>query len=635
MLASASRWPLVHRSSDVEHARTIEGDARMRGGFTGPSAISFIGGVGLFVGLAVSGAAQVSDGPTIFARNCATCHNDEAESRAPGLDLLRRRSPEVILAALTAGGMRPQGARLSGTERRAVAEYLGGRALGGDVTGASIGRCAAAPPLRDPTLSPSWNAWSPTITNTRFQPAAQAGLTADQVPQLTLKWAFGFPDATSAWSQPTVASGRLFIGSQNGTVYALEAKTGCICWTFSAKSGVRTALVFGPQQGSNRYAVYFGDTGANVYALDAATGRELWSRQLDEHTQARITGSPALYQNHLYVPVSSLEETAAGQPGYECCTFRGSLNALDAKTGTVLWRTFTVPKAQAAGKNTAGRTLWGPSGVGIWSAPTIDVKRSVVYATTGNTYSAPMQPTADAIVAFDLRTGDIKWIKQMTPQDVFGCRPGSANCGERAGPDADFGTPAMLVTLPGARDIIVVGQKSGMTYAIDPDKEGAFVWQYRAGEGSIWGGIQWGAAVDGDQAYFPVSDIRTPRPGGLHAVSLTTGGRAWYVPPPPLKCGQGVGCNAALISAPTVIPGVLFLGSNDGALRAHSTRDGSIIWDFDTNREFKTLNGVHAGGGAIQGPGPTVVGGMLYLNSGYGDHAGRPGNVLLAFEVQK
>jgi polyvinyl alcohol dehydrogenase (cytochrome) len=243
-----------------------------------------------------------------------------------------------------------------------------------------------------------------------------------------------------------------------------------------------------------------------------------------------------------------------------------------------------------------------------------------------------MQPTADAIVAFDLRTGAMKWVKQLTADDVFGCRAGTANCGAKSGPDFDIGTPAMLATLSDGRDVIVVGQKSGMTFALDPDKAGAVLWQYRAGEGSIWGGIQWGAAVAGDLAFFPVSDIRNPKPGGLHAVDVKTGERAWYVPPPPLVCTSGgSGCSAALISAPSVIDGVLFAGSNDGALRAHSTKDGSILWQFDTNREFQTLNGVKAGGGAIQGPGPAIAGGMLYLNSGYGDHLGRPGNVLLAF----
>lgn len=595
--------------------------------------VSFFAGAGLCAGIILS-AAQAQDGAAIFARDCTSCHDGAAGSRAPGPDLLRRRSPEAILSALTAGGMRPQGGRLSGAERRAVAEYLSGKLFGSDITGAAIGRCASSPQVPDPAASPSWRGWSPATTNTRFQPAKDAGLTAEQVPKLSLKWAFGFPDATSAWSQPTVASGRVFVGSQNGTVYSLDAKSGCIYWTFTAKSGVRTALAFGPQQDSNGYAVYFGDTGANVYALDAATGRELWSRKVDEHLRARVTGSPTLYQDRLYVPVSSIEETSASQQGYECCTFRGSLNALDVKTGAVIWRTFMVPEPQAIGKNAAGVTLWGPAGVGIWSAPTVDVKRGLVYAGTGNTYSAPAQPTADAVVAFEMKTGSITWIKQLTTGDVFGCRAGSANCGEKAGPDFDLGTPPMLTTFLDGRDVIVVGQKSGMAFALDPDKEGATLWQYHAGEGSIWGGIQWGAAVDGDRAYFPVSDIRTPKPGGLHAVGLTTGERAWYLPPQPLKCGSGTGCSAALISAPTLIPGVLFSGSNDGALRAHSTRDGSIIWEFDTNREFETLNGVRAGGGAIQGPGPTVVGGMLYLNSGYGDHLGRPGNVLLAFEVQ-
>jgi polyvinyl alcohol dehydrogenase (cytochrome) len=579
-------------------------------------------------------AAQTPDGSAIFARNCASCHDGVEGSRAPSPDVLKRRSPEAILSALTAGGMRPQGGRLSGAERRAVAEYLSGRALGSDITGAKIGRCTESPPLSDAATAPAWRGWSPSVTNTRFQSAQQAGLTAEQVPKLSLKWAFGFPDATSAWSQPTIAAGRVFVGSQNGTVYALDARSGCIHWTFTAKSGVRTALAFGPREGAGSFAVYFGDTGANVYALDAATGRELWSRRLDDHLYARITGSPTLYQDRLFVPVSSMEETAASQQGYECCTFRGNLNAIDVKTGAVVWKTYLTPPAQAAGKNAAGVALWGPSGVGIWSAPTIDVKRGLVYAGTGNTYSAPAQPTADAIVAFDLKSGAITWIHQLTAGDVFGCRAGSANCGEKAGPDFDLGTPPMLITQSDGRDLIVAAQKSGNAFALDPDKEGAQLWQYHAGEGSIWGGIQWGAAVDGERAYFPVSDIRTPKPGGLHAVGLSSGERSWYQPPPPLKCAAGTGCSAALISAPTLIPGVLFSGSNDGALRAHSTRDGSVIWEFDTNREFETLNGVKAGGGAIQGPGPAIAGGMLYLNSGYGDHLGRPGNVLLAFEVQ-
>lgn len=577
------------------------------------------------------GSSAAPDGADIFQRHCQSCHNGAVESRAPAPDVLRQRAPEAILTALTAGGMRPQGGRLSGAERRAVAEYLSGRPLGGDLIGATIGRCATPAPLTVSPSAPAWTGWSASLANTRFQSAAQAGLSAADVPRLKLKWAFGFPDATSAWSQPTVAGGRIFVGSQNGTVYSLDAKTGCVNWTFSAQSGVRTAPVFGARPGGAGHAVYFGDTGANIYAVDAATGSQLWTRRMDEHPLARVTGSPALHEGRLYVPVSSIEETAASQPGYECCTFRGSISALDASDGQVLWQTYTTPPAQQMGRNAAGVLTWGPSGVGIWQPPTVDVKRSVMYIATGNTYSGAAQPTGDAIIALDLKTGAIKWVKQMTAGDVFGCRAGSPNCGEKAGPDFDFAAPAMLTTARDGRDLLVVGQKSGMAYALDPDKEGAVLWEYRAGQGSIWGGIQWGAAVDGEQAYLPVSDIRLKEPGGLHAVSVVTGERLWYQPPPPLKCTPGAPtCNAALISAPTLLDGVLFSGSNDGALRAHSTKDGSIIWEFDTNREFQTLNGVPAKGGAIQGPGPTIVDGMLYLNAGYGDHLGRAGNVLIA-----
>jgi polyvinyl alcohol dehydrogenase (cytochrome) len=579
--------------------------------------------------------AQAPDGGAVFARECSSCHTGAADTRAPAPDVLRRRSPEAILSALTAGGMRPQGGRLTGAERRAVAEYLTGRSLGGDVTGASVGRCTAIPPLVVGADAATWPGWSPTSTNSRYQRARQAGLTEKDVPNLKLKWAFGFPDATSAWSQPTVAGGRLFVGSQNGTVYALDAKSGCIIWTFTARSGVRTAPVFGPRAGGRGYTVYVGDTGANLYALDAATGAQIWTAKVDEHPFARVTGSPTLDGTRLFVPVSSLEETAASQPGYECCTFRGSVAAVDTTTGTIAWRTYTVPAARPVGKNAAGTTLLAPAGVGVWSSPTVDHKRNLLYITTGNTYAGTeAEPTTDAVLALDPKTGAVRWTKQLTPGDVFGCRAGSANCLEKAGPDFDFGTPAILATTRSGRDLLLLGQKSGIAYAVDPDKQGELVWQYRAGEGSIWGGIQWGMSVDDEQVFIPVSDIRTPKPGGLHAVRLATGERIWYQPPPPLKCAPGPTCNAALISAPTLIPGVLFSGSNDGGVRAHSTRDGAVIWEFDTNREFLTLNHVRATGGSIQGPGPTVAGGMLYLNAGYGDHMGHPGNVLLAFEPQ-
>ncbi|MBS1819118.1 MAG: PQQ-binding-like beta-propeller repeat protein [Acidobacteria bacterium] len=569
----------------------------------------------------------------MFQRECVTCHTGAPDTRAPSPEVLKRRAPEAILSALTAGGMRPQGGRLTGAERRAVAEYLGGRPLGGDITGAAFGRCGTVPPLTLAPDAPAWSGWSPTTANTRFQSAEHAKLTDQSVPKLKLKWAVGFPDATSAWSQPTVAGGRLFVGSQNGTVYALDAKSGCIIWTFTAKSGVRNAPAFGPRQGGG-YAVYFGDTGANVYGLDANTGAQLWMTKVDEHPFARVTGSPTLDGTRLYVPVSSLEETAASQPGYECCTFRGSVAAIDTTTGAIAWKTYTIREPQPIGTNAQGVMLHAPAGVGVWSSPTIDHKRNAIYITTGNTYAGTTaEPNTDALLALDPASGAIKWSRQFTENDVFGCRPGTPNCLEKSGPDFDFGTPALLVTRSDGKDVILLGQKSGVAFAVDPDKQGEVLWQYRAGEGSIWGGIQWGMSTDGVLLYIPVSDIRTPKPGGLHAVDIVTGQRVWYQPPPDVKCAPGATCNAALISAPTLIPGVLFSGSNDGGVRAYATKDGSVLWEFDTNQDFTTLNRVRATGGAIQGPGPTIVNGMVYLNAGYGDHMGRPGNVLLAFEA--
>ena len=581
--------------------------------------------------------AETPDGAVVFARACATCHTGAADSRAPSREVLAERSPEAILSALTAGRMRPQGAHLNGVDRRAVAEYLSGKKIGGDVTGAAVGRCTEPAPFRSPGSLPAWSSWGVTITNTRFQPPEQAVLTAEQVPRLALKWAFGFPDATSAWSQPTVAGGRLFVGSHNGTVYSLDAKTGCIHWTFSSRSSVRSAVSIGPRADGRGYAAYFGDTEANVYSLDAGTGQQLWVRKIDDHPLARATGSPTLYGDRLYVGVSSFEETQSGDPLYECCTFRGSLSALDLKTGAVVWKTYLVPEPKPQGKNSAGTTLWGPSGAGIWAAPTIDVARGLVYAGTGNTYTPPQLTTSDAVIAFDLKTGKIRWIRQVTPKDVFGgwCRPGSnnPNCPE-VGPDFDFGNSPILTKLPNGHDVIIIGQKSGVGWALDPDKEGAVIWQYRAGQGSALGGMEWGSAVDDQNAYFPNSDIVRAKPGGLHAVQLMTGERVWYAPPPPPKCETGRGCNAAQTAAITVIRGVVFSGSNDGVLRAYSTKDGSIIWEYDTNREFKTLNGVPAKGASMHSGGPAIADSMLYVNSGYGDHGGRPGNVLLAFEVQ-
>jgi polyvinyl alcohol dehydrogenase (cytochrome) len=573
--------------------------------------------------------AQPSPGEKVFADRCASCHSGAAAARAPAPESLRSRSPQAIVESLVNGAMRAQGSRLTGAERRAVAEFLTGRSVDGDVSGSATGRCAGTATASTP--GNGWRGWSPAGSNTRFQPAADAGVNAADVSKLTLQWAFGFPDASSAWAQPTVAAGRVYVGSQNGTVYAIDAARGCVRWTFAAAGGVRTAITIGDG------LLYFGDTAANAYAVDEQTGTQRWRRSVESHPLARITGSPTLHDGRLYVPTSSYEESQGADSTYGCCTFRGSVTALDARSGAVIWKTYMIPaEPQRRGTSSAGVPLWGPSGAAIWSAPTVDAGRGLLYVATGNLYSGPAHPAGNAVIALDLKSGAVRWSKQVTANDIYvsGCQKGNPNCPETNGPDVDFGSPPMLARTDTGRDLIVIGQKSGIGFALDPDKGGETVWEYKAGGGGVLGGIEWGSAVDAERAYFAVSDITRPQPGGLHAVTLATGQRAWFAPPRPPACGSGRGCNAAQSAAVTAIPGAVFSGSNDGALRVYSTADGAILWEFDSNREFTTVNGVAGRGASMIGPGPVIAGGMVFVSSGYGAFGGRPGNVLLAFGLK-
>ena len=514
--------------------------------------------------------------------------------------------------------------------------------------------------------SAQWNGWGQDVENTRYQP--EPAIRAPDVSKLALKWAFGFQGSAVA-GQPTLVDGRLFVLSSAGRVYSLDAKTGCTYWTFDAPAGTRTAISIGElgtprraaapafntgaskdggkhpgkNKGKNKgkqptrqftlahldvlkapSAAFFGDDTGAVYALDAQKGTLLWKTQVDSHPLARIVGAPTLYHGRLYVAVSSSEQDAAVDLTYACCTFRGSVAALDMTSGNVLWKTYTVAEpARPYGKNAANAQEFGPAGAGVAASPPIDIKRNLLYVATSGSLTSIAQPLADAVVALDLTDGQMRWVKQFARHDAAGA--------------ADFGSSPILRTLADGKQIILAGQKSGIVYALDPDHGGDLLWQAKVTEGGAPGGIEWGAAADHRRLYVAVSGLVAEpdnSSGGLAALDMKTGARRWYTPAPTPACTWGAGaCTHAQAQAVTVIPGIAFSGSMDGHLRAYSTIDGKIVWDAETAKDFATVNGVAASGGSLDQGGAAIVNGVVYINSGYGQRIGQPGNVLLAYSV--
>jgi polyvinyl alcohol dehydrogenase (cytochrome) len=599
-----------------------------------------------------AGLVSAQDGAALYQRSCAPCHDAGAE-RAPSHEALHAMSPERVLAAMESGPMISMANRRSATDRRAIAEFITGKSFAHplDTAPAASAMCTApAPEFGDPTSGPVWNGWGQNLANTRYQTAAQAGLSAADVSRLKVKWAFGFPATLDANAHPTLANGRVFIGSSSGTVYSLDAASGCIRWYFDAAGSVRSAVSIGRLPGSagSHYAAFFGDHSAFAYAVDASTGKLIWKTKVESFPVGWITGSPVFYNNRLYVPVASGEEGAGASPDYECCRFRGSIVALDASTGKQLWKTYTITEEpHKTKKNKMGTQLWGPSGAPIWSSPSIDAKRNALYATTGDNYSDPTSRMSDAFLAFDLDTGKILWSRQMTAADAYtsACRlPDKTNCPQSNGPDFDFSSGPILVTLANGKRALVAGQKSGLVHAVDPDNQGELIWSVRVGQGGTNGGVQWGSATDGTNVYVALADlgrvvvpyslstdVDPKRGGGMFALRLDTGKQVWYTPPVP--CGDRKRCSPAQSAAVTAMPGVAFSGSVDGHLRGYSTADGSVIWDADTIGPYTTVNGVEGHGGSMDGPGPVIGGGMLFVNSGYAAGGGVPGNVLLGFSV--
>jgi polyvinyl alcohol dehydrogenase (cytochrome) len=629
--------------------------------------------VGTGLALGVARADPPAPGQQVWGQRCQGCH-EPAIGHAPDRAALAARSPQAIQDALTSGSMKAMASGLSAEDIRAVADYLTRTpppAAARAATRAPVAvsrptdqnRCTSNPPIR-PGAS-DWPSLGLDDRSSRFQP--HAGLRAADVPRLKLKWAF----ALSGGGQATVVGDWLFITNRDGKFYALDPLTGCIRWVVSGEPSRTTPMIVRSAISPSGWATFISATGTTVAAYDAQSGKPLWrSPRLEAFPAALLTGSPVYWSGRLYVPVSSFEEVLAARSSYPCCAFRGSLVALDAKTGKPLWQTYAIDEPlKPSRRNAAGAQMQGPAGAAIWASPTVDAKRGVVYVTTGDSYTDVETTGADAIIAIDLMTGKVRWKTQVTPADnyIVNCDrpPTSANCPNPKGEDFDFGAPPMLRTAAGGRQVVVAGQKSGLVYGLDPDT-GKRLWTTRVGTGSALGGVEWGLAADERRVFAANSDlvpllleglrargmipaslpVPPPMPG-LSALEPAGGRVVWQVPTPIVPCQYrgdrshdflpGV-CFRAQSAAPSAMPGAVFSGTLDGWFRAYDAATGKILWAYSTTAQtYDTVNGVKdQPGGGIDSMGPTIAGGMVYQVSGYNGSSntgGNPVNVLLAFSV--
>ena len=374
-------------------------------------------------GQGFGGAPGTESGIATFQTQCFQCHGHPDVPEAPTPDEIRALTPERIYESLTTGSMAEVSVDLSDIQKQRLAEFMGGRPMGSAGAGEAVDMpnpCTSNPPFTNP--DDGWNGWGGTRANTRFQPASRAGLTAADVPNLTLKWVFGHPLGETSNAQPTIVSGRVFVGSDNGCIYSLDAETGCVYWSFETGSIIRNSPVVGPVggHGSTEYAVYLGDGHGEVYALAVEDGRLLWQTESDPHFLARITAGIAVYDGKVFVPVSSSEEFSSGNAWYPCCTARGSVVALDASTGEQIWKAWVVegdPQPWVTQDNCV--VLYRPGGGAVWNSPAVDPVRNAVYFGTGDATTPPSPPTTDGVMAVDIDTGRLLWSYQATENDVF------------------------------------------------------------------------------------------------------------------------------------------------------------------------------------------------------------------------
>ena len=600
------------------------------------------------------GASDGPDGEALFRQHCFSCHRNSGRSEGPLLGALQQMSQDQVLTSMTAGKMQEQAAMLSSSEMFAVANYLSSGSAKEKDAMPETARCeATGVSTKVSTDVPQLRGWSPDAHNTRYQP--NSTITRDNVGDLELAWVFALPDVADARSQPVVTDDTIFVAAISGPVYALDRETGCIKWDYDTGATLRTSMAIG--KAGDQTALFVGDIAATVFAINAHTGEPLWEQSVKLFESSATTGTPAPFSDEagdrVFIPLSGFDVVLATNPKYECCKGHGAVLALDATTGEILWTTHMTKDAVKTYLSSEGVQQWGPSGIPVWTTPTIDAERGQLYVGTGENTSSPATHLSDSIVALDMRTGAIRWSFQGTRNDAWNMacgRRAGPNCPEENGPDFDFGAAAVLATSSSGRDIVVAGQKSGEVHALDPDT-GEVIWQNRISDGSALGGVHWGLAVTGDRVFVPIADPPFPRPGytprpGVYALDLETGVVQWEH-----KAERGCELDiAALRSGDTPWPDcpfqysfsaapmsndtLVFSASLDGRVFAFDAESGEILWQDHTVKEYKAVNGIDAHGGSIDNSGVQLAGDLLLVQSGYSLFGQMPGNAVLAYRVK-
>jgi polyvinyl alcohol dehydrogenase (cytochrome) len=595
---------------------------------------------------AIRSADTNAAGGAIYEKACASCHARPELTKSPPLDTLKRMGPRAVSYALTHGKMKTQAAKLSPADIDNLVSYLAAT-VDVDNSWIAANRCDNARLGVDTGIA-TVGQWGIDPHNNRRLTAAQSGLTTADMGRLQLAWVMAFPQTANMRAQPVVVGNTMYLSIvDSGQLFALDVGGArpCVKWVYEHDVPLRTALGY-HKLPDGRQVLLFADAANHVMMMNAVTAKLIWSSTVKVTSVSNVTAMPVLYDNKVFVPISSGELNMGAAPEYECCTSHGAVVALNAKTGKRLWVYHTMPAAKKTTVSKVGTQQYGPSGAPIWTAAAIDEKRRLIYVGTGQNTSAPATDTSDAILAIRMDNGALAWKFQATPNDIFltGCmnQPDGPNCppSSSINKDWDFGAGIMLARKPDGTELVVAGQKSGVVWALNPDT-GKVVWNTKVGGGGAMGGIHWGMAYDGQRVFAannmstgPTADEVSP---GLYALDINSGRIEWkYLHQPDCSgarqqeirtCGSSYGMSAATL----LVDGAVVQGANDGFLKVFDAINGAPLFGFDTARSFDTVNGIKGHGGAIDNASVVAANGMLFVQSGYG-LMGVPGNLLLAFK---